>query len=117
MRGLTLADAAREPLDQLAERTGETVNLAVRDGERALNVLQVDAVHFVGVTDWTGRAAPLHATANGKALLAFGERELPRRLAKMTPRTITDRRVLSLRARADAQRPASRWRSKSSSWA
>jgi DNA-binding IclR family transcriptional regulator len=94
VRGLTLADAAREPLERLAERTGETVNLAVRDGERALNVLQVDAVHFVGITDWTGRAAPLHATANGKALLAFGDREPPRRLAKVTPRTITERRVL-----------------------
>ncbi len=90
-RGLTLAGAARPSLERLAERTGETVNLAVRDGERALNVLQVDAAHFVGVTDWTGRAAALHATANGKALLAFGDAPLPGRLARLTPRTITDR--------------------------
>ena len=66
----------RPTLERLAERTGETVNLAVREGARALNVLQVDADHFVGVTDWTGRAAPLHATANGKALLAFGGEQL-----------------------------------------
>jgi DNA-binding IclR family transcriptional regulator len=91
VRGLTLAGVARPPLERLAEETGETVNLAVRDGDRALNVLQVDAAHFVGVTDWTGRAAPLHASANGKALLAFGSADLPRRLPRLTPRTIVDR--------------------------
>lgn len=94
LRGLTVEGAARAPLELLAERTGETVNLAVRDGDRALNVLQVDASHFVGVTDWTGRAAPLHASANGKALLAFGDRAATRKLARLTPRTIVDRRAL-----------------------
>jgi IclR family transcriptional regulator, acetate operon repressor len=91
VRGLALVGAARPPLERLAERTGETVNLAVRDGGRALNVLQVDAAHFVGVTDWTGRAAPLHATANGKALLAFGDAPPAGRLERLTPRTIVDR--------------------------
>jgi DNA-binding IclR family transcriptional regulator len=104
VRGLTLAGVARPPLELLAERTGETVNLAVREGDRALNVLQVDAVHFVGVTDWTGRAAPLHASANGKALLAFGDGRAPGRLAKLTPRTIVDRG--ELRAELDRTRSA-----------
>ena len=54
-------------------------------------MLQVDADHFVGVTDWTGRAAPLHATANGKALLAFGGEQLSGRLSKLTTHTIVDR--------------------------
>lgn len=94
MRGLALVETAREPLERLAGLTGETVNLAVRDDERALNVLQVDAAHFVGVTDWTGRAAPLHASANGKALLAFGSADLPRRLPRLTARTIVDRAEL-----------------------
>lgn len=89
-RGLPLLGAARPPLERLAEQTGETVNLAVRDGTRALNVLQVDAAHFVGVTDWTGRAPPLHATANGKALLAFGGARAGK-LERLTPRTIVDR--------------------------
>ena len=100
IRGFTLAGAARQPLESLAEQTGETVNLAVRDGDRALNVLQVDASHFVGVTDWTGRAAPLHASANGKALLAFGDAPGPGRLTRLTPRTIVDRGEL----RADLER-------------
>lgn len=103
VRGITLAEAGRLSLDRLAEQTGETVNLAVRDGARALNLLQVDAAHFVGVTDWTGRAAPLHATANGKALLAFGAGELPARLPKLTRRTIADRSAL----RAELERTRS----------
>jgi DNA-binding IclR family transcriptional regulator len=94
VRGSALVGAAREAMEDLAERTGETVNLAVLDGERALNVQQVDSAHFVGVTDWTGRAAPLHATANGKALLAFGEVGLPRELSRVTERTITERPAL-----------------------
>lgn len=104
VRGLTLLGAARPPLELLAERTGETVNLAVRDGDRALNVLQVDAAHFVGVTDWTGRAAPLHASANGKALLAFGDARALGRLSRLTPRTIVDR--ASLRAELERTRSA-----------
>jgi DNA-binding IclR family transcriptional regulator len=94
LRGLALVETARPSLERLADVTGETVNLAVRDDERALNVLQVDAAHFVGVTDWTGRAAPLHASANGKVLLAFGSADLPRRLPRLTPRTIVDRGAL-----------------------
>jgi DNA-binding IclR family transcriptional regulator len=88
---LPLAQVARQPLGRLAEVTGETVNLAVRRREEAVNVLQVQTAHFVGMTDWTGRGAPLHATANGKVLLAFGDGRLPARLQSLTPRTIVDR--------------------------
>src|SRR3989442_5098204 len=44
--------------------------------------------------DWTARGGPLHATANGKVLLAFGDGDPPRELARLTPRTITDRAAL-----------------------
>jgi IclR family transcriptional regulator, acetate operon repressor len=87
---LAASQVAREPLQRLADATGETVNLAVRQGDQALNVHQVQTAHFVGMTDWTGRGAPLHATANGKVLLAFGEGGPARELVRLTPRTITD---------------------------
>jgi len=92
--GVDLLLAARPVLVQLAEDTGETVNLAVRHGDRALNVHQVASAHFVGLTDWTGRATPLHATANGKVLLAFGDEPVPARLERLTPRTIVDDQTL-----------------------
>jgi DNA-binding IclR family transcriptional regulator len=88
---LPLVEAARQPLEELAGRTEETVNLAIRRGDEAMNVLQVQTVHFVGMTDWTGRGAPLHATANGKVLLAFAEGPLPKDLPALTDRTIVDR--------------------------
>jgi DNA-binding IclR family transcriptional regulator len=91
---LTLAQVAGQPLQRLAEQTGETINLAVRQGDQALNVRQVQSAHFVGTTDWMGRGAPLHATANGKALLAFGNEGLPEALEPLTPRTIVDPAVL-----------------------
>jgi DNA-binding IclR family transcriptional regulator len=91
VRGIALVASARETLEALAAEAGETVNLAVRDGDRALNVHQVQSVHMVGVGDWTGRALPLHATANGKVLLAFGDRGLPHVLPAVTQKTITDR--------------------------
>ncbi|MGH3082728.1 MAG: IclR family transcriptional regulator [Gaiellaceae bacterium] len=90
VNGLPLVQAAREPLASLAEDTEETVNLAVRRGEEAVNVLQVQTAHFVGMTDWTGRGAPLHATANGKILLAFGDGAPPVELPPLTRQTITD---------------------------
>lgn len=94
MRGFAVLGLARESLEELADRTGETVNLAVRDGDRALNVHQVQTAHLVGLTDWTGRALPLHATANGKVLLAFGVGGLPRELPRLTQKTITSRQKL-----------------------
>jgi DNA-binding IclR family transcriptional regulator len=104
VRSLALTEVARGPLERLAERTGETINLAVRQGAQALNVHQVQSAHFVGITDWTGRGAPLHATANGKALLAFGEGALPEVLEQVTPRTIADRAALEQELREVRQR-------------
>ena len=96
--------AAREPLGRLAEQTGETVNVAVRRGQEAVNVLQVQTAHLVGMTDWTGRGAPLHATANGKVLLAFGDGALPEELPALTGQTITNRAALD----AELERARSR---------
>lgn len=94
VRSLSLSRIAAEPLERLAEATGETVNLAVRERGFALNVHQVQTSHLVGVGDWTGRSAPLHCTANGKALLAFGDGPLPSDLGARTASTITDRDLL-----------------------
>jgi IclR family transcriptional regulator, acetate operon repressor len=89
MRGLALVETAREPLDRLAEDTGETVNLAVRQGDAVLNVHQVQSSHFVALADWQGRTTPLHCTANGKVLLAAAD-EVPAELPALTSYTVTD---------------------------
>lgn len=94
-----LRQAARRTLYQLEEGTGEAVIVDVRG--QGLAVL-VDAVpsrrsapHLVVVAP----TRPLHATADGKVLLAHApeavvERELDGQLAAVTPRTVTDPEAL-----------------------
>lgn len=91
-----LASVARPVMERLAEQTGETINLATLDGDgtEAINVLQVDGRHLVGVGMWTGRRTPLHCVANGKVLLAFAGGRVEGRPRAYTPRTITNPKLL-----------------------
>ena len=93
-RGLgdRLVELAERPMQALAEATGETITLgaAARDGVEHL--AQVESRHYLGTTQWIGRLAPLHCTANGKVLLAFGAAILPAgaSLEAMTSKTIVE---------------------------
>ncbi len=63
--------AAREPMDRLAESTGETAVLSVPHGDESVCVLQVDGSHLIGPRDWVGRRSPLPVSSDGKVFLAF----------------------------------------------
>jgi DNA-binding IclR family transcriptional regulator len=76
VRAQDLVELAREPMERLAARTGETVTLSVTDGREASTVAQVDARYVVGIQNWVGRRFPFHCTSDGKVLLAFGAAEL-----------------------------------------
>ena len=67
---LDLSRAARPVLQSLAERSGETVNLAVLQGDEVINIDQITAPHLVVTVNWIGKQTPLHCTSNGKVLLA-----------------------------------------------
>ncbi len=85
-----LAEVARKPMAELAERTDETVTLNVRRGEDVTTIAQVDSRHVVGVRNWVGRSSGIHATSDGKVMLAFGDGGLPEGpLEPRTERTIT----------------------------
>lgn len=92
--GDDLVGLAEEALRRLADASGETINLAVPTPNGVEHLAQRDSRHFVGVTSWVGRRAPLHATANGKVFLAYGATPIPARLEPLTPATITDRSAL-----------------------
>jgi DNA-binding IclR family transcriptional regulator len=106
--GRALADAARPALDALAGETGETLVLSVPAGGEALVVAQADSRYRVGASSWIGSSTPLHASSDGKVLLAFGAAELaPGPLAPLTGATITkraelERRLEEIRARGFA---------------
>ncbi len=66
---LDILRCARPVCERLSEETGETVTVAVLEGDDAIIVHQsVSRVSALGV-DWTGHHTPLHATAAGKVFL------------------------------------------------
>jgi IclR family acetate operon transcriptional repressor len=97
--GLDLVRQARPVLERLAEETLETVNLAVLDDDRVVNIDEVASPRLIVNVNWVGKRTPLHCTSNGKVLLAHlprkaRERLLARRLERLTDQTIVDRAVL-----------------------
>ena len=83
-------------LERLGELTHETINLGVIRAGLVEQIAQVDSRFVLGGTNWLGRAEPVHATALGKVLLAFGSAELPPgRLKRLTAGTVTSRSRLA----------------------
>ncbi|RFS84191.1 IclR family transcriptional regulator [Actinomadura spongiicola] len=87
-----LRDLARPFMEDLLRATGETVHLAVVDGLEVLYLEKVSGHRRVGRPSRVAGRMPLHCTATGKALLAFGPRSLldevvAAPLARTTPRT------------------------------
>lgn len=90
-----LPDLAREPLRAMAERTGETVNLAALDGGDVLYLVSETGSHLLTLRSHAGLRLPVHATALGKCLLAQLEDDDARAAAgeepyeALTPKTAT----------------------------
>lgn len=92
---LDLREVARPYLQQLVRTTGETATLSAPGEHDAVTIDFVQSDAVVQSVARLGRPSIGHATATGKALLAFGEAGLPGgRLKAYTPRTITNRRDL-----------------------
>jgi DNA-binding IclR family transcriptional regulator len=107
-----LVEAARPALDALMRRTGESAFLTTLAAD-ATAVVFIDVVEtdqLIRYTVAVGQRSPLHATANGKAILAVlpgAEREDILRslsLKRYTDRTITS--LPALRAALDEIRAA-----------
>jgi IclR family acetate operon transcriptional repressor len=79
-------------LERLSQSTGETANLAIA-GHGAVDLIdQVDGHYLLGAKNWIGTNVPLHCSALGKILLAFGAATMPKgRLARRTSSTITSK--------------------------
>jgi IclR family acetate operon transcriptional repressor len=85
---------ARPIMAEAMRASGETTNLAVRDGEHARYVAQVASQASVRMVADIGSPAPLHATGVGKVLLANAsdavvDAVLGRELAPRTKHTLT----------------------------
>jgi IclR family acetate operon transcriptional repressor len=96
LRQVDLPQRAAPYLEKINEATGETVHLAILQGDELMTVAKRDARHAVRVDAGTvGKSDAAHATATGKAILAWlPETEIERivsarGLRGFTPNTIT----------------------------
>jgi DNA-binding IclR family transcriptional regulator len=77
-----IAETVRPYLRELSEKTGETVDLAMLDGDKAVFVDQIPGTHRLRAVSAIGVSFPLHCTANGKAMLAAMDAEALNRVRK-----------------------------------
>jgi DNA-binding IclR family transcriptional regulator len=92
---LDIAQEGRRICQALAADLEETVNIAILDSDRAVNVSQVRGPAALSTHNWVGQGTPLHATSSGKVLLAHASDAvrkgvLSRELQRYTAATITD---------------------------
>lgn len=95
MAGLDLVSSARPVIEELAERTRETVTIGILSGDDVMSVDQITGTRSIVSVSWVGKRTPLHTTSTGKVFLAFmaevdRERRLTGRLERSTPRSIVD---------------------------
>ena len=95
----TLLEVALPFLEELYERTHETVHLGVQESHEVVYVAKVGGHRQATSPSRLGGRMPLHATALGKAMLAWAPEEvreevLGSRLRRSSPRTIVNRSVL-----------------------
>ncbi len=95
---LDVVQEARPLCKQLAATTGETINLATLSGHSALYLDQAAGPSSLQPHNWVGQHIPLHATSNGKVLIAWLPPdeldELLGRLPSFTGSTITTKAQL-----------------------
>jgi DNA-binding IclR family transcriptional regulator len=99
--GRDLVEIARPALDALMRRTGESAFLtALADDAAAVVFIDViESDELIRYTVNVGQRSPLHATANGKALLAFLPAEQRETILRgLTLKRYTDRTLTSLSA-------------------
>jgi DNA-binding IclR family transcriptional regulator len=89
-----IRDVARPFMRDLHEATRESVSLVVIDGLDALRLEEIPEPAAVSNSSRRPARLPLHATAAGKALLAFAPDELVARIVERGLRRYTERTVV-----------------------
>jgi IclR family acetate operon transcriptional repressor len=92
---LDLRGAALPIMEELRRRTGETIHLTVPEDGKMVLIERLETDKPVRTSMALGHALPLHASANGKAVLAYSSAEVLRpllvdELPRYTDTTITD---------------------------
>jgi len=107
MASLDLVRTSRPVLEDLADRTRESVTLGVFSNDEVIYVDQVASPRLIVSGNWIGRRTPLHCSASGKVFLAWldaakRDRLLAGPLEEITSQTVTD--LASLRRQLEEAR-------------
>ncbi len=99
VRELDVVRAARPVMQEVHDRAGETVHLAVLDGCEAVCVDRIESRHMIRLSADVGKRFPLHAGACPKVLMAHlpaeeRERVIEQGLPAFTGWTTTDPELL-----------------------
>ncbi len=89
-----LRNASLEVLNDLAEKSGETIHLALPSGTEVVYIEKVESKHALVMSSHIGARVPMYCSALGKAILAFSDGELlsavlKNPLTQRTPNSIT----------------------------
>ena len=98
VRQFNLIDVAMPELRRLNQETRETVHLAVMQGYELTTLAILESPHPIRVsTDGAGKANAAHATATGKAILAWlPEMEIARVIAEKGLTSFTDKTITNI---------------------
>ncbi|OGN77325.1 MAG: hypothetical protein A2X26_07605 [Chloroflexi bacterium GWC2_49_37] len=95
LNSLEIAQKAQPYLKSLSDETGETTNMAIRDGAEIIYIARIVTEKIISVNLYRGSRLPVHCTSMGKALLIdLSPEELENLLGsgpyfRNTPNTIT----------------------------
>ncbi len=85
-------------LDEMAEKSGETIHLAVPSGAEVVYIAKVESWHTLGMFSHIGARLPMHCTALGKSILAFSGAERIREVLSGLPKPRTPNTISSEQA-------------------
>jgi IclR family transcriptional regulator, acetate operon repressor len=94
-RGADLRNAAISIMQELRQHTEETIHLTVPDEDKVVLIERLETSKPVRISMSVGHVLPIHASANGKAILAASGPDTIRRLLatelpRFTDTTVTD---------------------------
>lgn len=96
LKNMKLHKIALPFIEELSNKSGETVHLGILDGYEVVSIESIESTHSLRIANPIGKRCCLHSTGIGKAILAFLPDEKiveiikNKGLPKFTPNTITD---------------------------
>lgn len=96
MKKYDVKDIADPIMQELSEKTKETIHLGVLEHYDVIHIAKIDSTQYLRIHTWVGQRFPAYACGLGKVLLSFGPVERVNALLesgplqKYTDTTITD---------------------------